>query len=222
MRWNFAPTKILSSPTTFGFSKYDAKYWAIHWPIVVDNLLAASCQTPKQKLVFCDNLYAYVPGRDTSPSMTKTVLPSLNIPGVRALIQNKFKEKMNERTSRFHCRCEWCRLFGPGITNLSFLGDTFTKAIVSGSSNKRPLVIGSCKNMHDFAPRNISPTHHMLLELIAVLTAGSGNAHIPSKARRRRKFPMTSPELLLSTKLQRYWSCMEDGLVVSWVWWIPS
>ncbi|KAG7353214.1 hypothetical protein IV203_009263 [Nitzschia inconspicua] len=50
--------------------------------------------------------------------------------------------------------------FGPGITNLSFLGDTFTKAIVSGSSTG-PLLIGSCKICMTFASRKISPTRKL-------------------------------------------------------------
>ena len=39
--------------------------------------------------------------------------------------------------------------FGPGVTQFSFLGDTFTKAIVSGKS--RPLAIASAKKVHDCA-----------------------------------------------------------------------
>lgn len=44
-----------------GFQQYERKYWATHWPIVIDNLLAAvvaDVANPK-KLVFCDNIYAY-------------------------------------------------------------------------------------------------------------------------------------------------------------------
>ena len=42
--------------STLGVSKYEAKHWAKEWPLIVDNLLAASSQSPDQKFVFCDNL----------------------------------------------------------------------------------------------------------------------------------------------------------------------
>jgi nucleoside-diphosphate-sugar epimerase len=132
--------------STIGFTKYETKYWAEHWPVVVDNLLAASSQTPGQKLIFCDNLYAYVPGVNISPT-SKTVSPSLNSkPGVRALLRNKFQDRMNKRPDSISV-VGGADFFGPGITNLSFFGDTFTKPIVSGKS--MPLMIGSKNKMHD-------------------------------------------------------------------------
>ena len=134
--------------STLGVSKYEAKHWAKEWPLIVDNLLAASSQQPQQKFVFCDNLYAYGAGRNLSPS-SKLVEPSLKTkPAIRSLIHSKLQSRMDENPDSISV-VGGSDFFGPGVTNFSFLGDTFTKAIVSGKS--RPLAIGSATKVHDCA-----------------------------------------------------------------------
>lgn len=65
--------------SSIGFPHYTTKYWAEHWPIVVDNLLEAVQKgDKKKKLVFCDNLYAYGnPAPDPIRTDTKLVKASL-------------------------------------------------------------------------------------------------------------------------------------------------
>jgi nucleoside-diphosphate-sugar epimerase len=129
-----------------GFAQYEAKYWADHWPIVVDNLLAGSSQKQGQKLIFCDNLYAYGPG---NVSLRSTTVPpsTKSKPGVRALIRSKFQDRMDGDPSSIAV-IGAADFFGPGITKVSMLGDTFTKAIVNGKP--RPLIFGSSNKIHDF------------------------------------------------------------------------
>lgn len=131
-----------------GFSRYEAKYWAKHWPIVVDNLLEASLQKAGQKLVFCDNLYAYGPSRNISPN-SPTVAPGKRTkPAVRAMMRQKFEKRMAENPESITI-VGGADFFGPYVTDTSFLGDTFTKVIVQGKP--APICIGSGSVIHDFA-----------------------------------------------------------------------
>lgn len=130
-----------------GFPKYERKYWAKHWPVIVDNLLAGSSQTKNQKLVFCDNLYAYGPNQNISPS-THTVPPSTKSkPAIRAMLREKLQARMEENPDSITV-VGGADFFGPPITDTGFLGDTFTKPILSG--NAKPIAIGSSDVIHDF------------------------------------------------------------------------
>ena len=132
-----------------GFPQYERKYWAKHWPIVVDNLLAASSQKKSQKFVFCDNLYAYGHSHSSPISVsTQTVPPSdKSKPAIRAKLRQKFQARMDKHPESIAV-VGGADFFGPGVTNASFLGDTFTKAIVEEKS--KPLAIGSADVIHDF------------------------------------------------------------------------
>lgn len=130
-----------------GFARYKVKYWAKHWPVVVDNLLAATSQRPEQKLIFCDNLYAYGASTNISPS-SPIVPPSYKSkPGVRVCIRQKLAERMKEKPASITV-VGGADFFGPYVTNASFLGDTFTKSIVEGKP--APLCFGSSSVVHDF------------------------------------------------------------------------
>ena len=129
-----------------GFPRYERKYWAKHWPVTVDNLLAASSQFPNQKLVFCDNLYAYGPGEGVSPS-SKIVKASIKSkPGIRAMLRSKFEARINKKPESITI-VGGADFFGPLVTDKSFLGDTFTKKIIDG---EQPICIGSKDVIHDF------------------------------------------------------------------------
>ena len=136
-----------------GFPKYERKYWAKHWPIVVDNLLEASSQHDGQKFVFCDNLYAYGATTNMSPS-TRTTSPTTvqaslkSKPSIRASLWTKFEQRMSTKPQYPISIVGGSDFFGPGVTNTSFLGDTFTKNILTGK--ERPIAIGSCTKIHDF------------------------------------------------------------------------
>ena len=127
-----------------GFEQYERKYWAEHWPLVVDNLLSA-LEDGDRKLVFCDNLYAYGNPKVPITTATPKIASGLHSkPAVRALLHEKFQSHP-----------AWNRIailgasdfFGPGLDQKSFLGDTVTGKIVVGST---PLVVGRKDCIHDF------------------------------------------------------------------------
>jgi nucleoside-diphosphate-sugar epimerase len=133
--------------STIGFAKYERKYWAKYWPVVVENLLAGSSQQAHQKLVFCDNLYAHG-GNTNISTKTKTVAPSTKSkPAVRALIRPFFQERMDANPNSIVV-VGGADFFGEFVTQTSFLGDTFTKAIIEGKP--APIAVGSASVVHDF------------------------------------------------------------------------
>jgi len=123
------------------------KYWAKHWPVVVDNLLLASSQKEGQKLVFCDNLYAYGPTTNISPSSSIISASDRSKPGIRVHLRNKLQQRMNDKPESIAV-VGGADFFGPYVTNASFLGDTITKAIVEGKPS--PICLGSSSVIHDF------------------------------------------------------------------------
>lgn len=131
-----------------GFPKYETKYWAKQWPIVVDNLLEATKLNKGQKLIFCDNLYAYGATTNISPDQTSMVPPSTKSkPAIRSMLRQKFQERMKEAPNSIVV-VGGADFFGPYVTSSSFLGDTFTKAIVEGKP--APICVGSNSVIHDF------------------------------------------------------------------------
>jgi nucleoside-diphosphate-sugar epimerase len=129
---------------TVGFTQYESKYWAKHWPVVVDNLLAVTNES--RPLVFCDNLYAYGPCTNISPS-SPAVSPSTNSkPAIRALLHQKFQGRMDTLPKSIVV-VGGADFFGSGVTNMSFLGDTFVGKMVRGN---KPLAIGTVDATHDF------------------------------------------------------------------------
>jgi nucleoside-diphosphate-sugar epimerase len=127
-----------------GFPQYEAKYWAKHWPIVVDNLLEVTSST--RPLIFCDNLYAYGPKTNITTS-TETVPPSLNSkPGVRATIRQSFQKRM-ESDPESIAVVGGADFFGPRLEGKTMMGDTFFGKIVAG---EKPIALGSASVKHDF------------------------------------------------------------------------
>ena len=145
-----------------GFHKYQAKYWAAHWPTVVQNLLSAVQEANttqktttrrhgwQQRLVFCDNLYAHGAGHATaiSTSTTSTVPASLTRgkPHARSWMRQVFARHMKEHAGTLTV-VGGSDFFGPHVTDTSFLGDTITGKIVT---NQPALAIGSVQHIHDF------------------------------------------------------------------------
>jgi nucleoside-diphosphate-sugar epimerase len=141
--------------STLGFARYERKYWAEHWPIVVDNLLAATLQDEnnKKKLVFCDNLYAYGPTTNISPRNTSVVPPSKKSkPAIRSLLRSKLQSHMNDHPGTVTV-VGGADFFGAPVMATSFYGDTLTGQIVdaalSGSKKPSALIIGSPNKIHD-------------------------------------------------------------------------
>lgn len=134
-----------------GFHKYQAKYWAKHFPIVMEHLLEATIQGGrKRRFVFCDNLYAYGAGHETPISpQTPTVTPSLrgSKPQVRSQLRQTLVAHMKEYPGTVAV-VGGSDFFGPHVTNTSFLGDTFTAKIVRADGS--PMAVGSATTVHDF------------------------------------------------------------------------
>ena len=130
-----------------GFHKYETKYWAVHWPLVVDNLLnAIVAGDKKRQLIFCDNLYAYIPGEKINENSPRTA-PSLKTkPAIRSLIRGKFEKHMAEHPGTLTVLGA-ADFFGPHVTASSTLGDIMTGKIMEGQS---PLALCSATKIHDF------------------------------------------------------------------------
>ena len=134
---------------TIGFARYERKYWATHWPPIVDNLLSVVTKESGKKLIFCDNLYSYGnPAPDAvSTQQTTFVTPSLKSkPAIRALLRQKFQHHMEKCPGQVTV-VGASDFFGPHLTQVSFLGDTFIGKMVEGQT---PLAIGSANCIHDF------------------------------------------------------------------------
>lgn len=129
-----------------GFHQYERRYWAEHWPVVVDNLLAAT--GGDKKLVFCDNLYAY---GNPQPEALSTASPRVEAglkskPAVRSLLHDRFEAHMKAHPGTVAVIAS-SDFFGPYITDKSFLGDGMMGKIVRG---EKPMAMGSCDVVHDF------------------------------------------------------------------------
>lgn len=130
---------------TVGFAQYEAKYWAKHWPTVVQNLLQVTNES--KPLVFCDNLYAYGPGTNISPLSSSTVEPcTKSKPAIRAMMRQTFQQRMSESPKSLVV-VGGSDFFGPGVTMQSFLGDTFVGNMING---KKPMAVGTADVIHDF------------------------------------------------------------------------
>lgn len=128
-----------------GLPCYEVKSWAKHWPTMVDNLLE-STSNASARLVFCDNLYAYGPGTDISPSTPPIEANLESKPAIRALLRQKFEARMKEDPSSIAV-VGGADFFGPHATSKSFLGDFFWDALLNGTN---PLAIGSADVLHTY------------------------------------------------------------------------
>jgi nucleoside-diphosphate-sugar epimerase len=129
-----------------GFVQYERKYWASHWPRVVENLLQVCRQD--RSLIFCDNIYAYGTDHDTIRRSSSLVPPSFTSkPGIRTHLHTMFSRHMKDYPGTVTVLGS-ADFFGPGVGEKSVLGDNFTGKIVQG---QKPLAIGSVSHVHDFA-----------------------------------------------------------------------
>mmetsp|Transcript_51537 Transcript_51537/g.124426 ORF Transcript_51537/g.124426 Transcript_51537/m.124426 type:complete len:337 (+) Transcript_51537:538-1548(+) len=137
--------------STIGFAQYEAKIWAERWPAVVENLLEGSSQLDGQKLVFCDNLYAYGSpgsGAKISPSTPLVKATLKTKPGIRTIIHSMLQDRMDQDPSHPVVVVGGSDFFGPNVTASSFYGNTFTRPIVENLKTK-PICIGSSSVIHD-------------------------------------------------------------------------
>jgi nucleoside-diphosphate-sugar epimerase len=139
-----------------GFVRYERKYWAEHWPIVVKNLLSAVImnESKTKKLVFCDNIYSYGSGINISPKTTTPVNASTGSKrAIRSMIRQMFENHMKEHPGTVSV-VGGSDCFGPNYRGTSWLGDTVTLKIVEaalkGRKSSSVMVLGSCDVVHDF------------------------------------------------------------------------
>ena len=127
-----------------GFPQYEAKYWAVHWPIVVENLLQVTSST--RPLIFCDNLYAYGSTTNISPT-SKTVAPSpKSKPGIRAMMRETFQKRL-QSDPRSLVVVGGSDFFGPRLEGKSMLVVSVLSAI---AAKRTASVFGSATVKHDF------------------------------------------------------------------------
>jgi nucleoside-diphosphate-sugar epimerase len=145
-----------------GFLQYQVKYWATHWPVVVENLLQVTSSA--RPLIFCDNIYAYGPTTNISTA-TKTVAPSLKSkPGIRATLRQSFENRMKSDPMSIAV-VGGAEFFGPRNEGKTFLGDPFLGNMVEG---KKPMAMGSDTCKHDYC---YAPDFAYALYLVAAETA---------------------------------------------------
>jgi nucleoside-diphosphate-sugar epimerase len=127
-----------------GFPEYEIKYWAAHWPVVVENLLQVTSST--RPLIFCDNLYAYGSTTNISPT-SKTVAPSpKSKPGIRAMMRETFQKRM-QSDPRSLVVVGGADFFGPRLEGKSMLGELVLSAI---AAKRKASAFGSATVKHDF------------------------------------------------------------------------
>ena len=132
--------------SSVGFVQYEQKYWAEHWPKVVDNLLAVT--SVDRPLIFCDNLYAYGNPKTPINTSTETIPAGMETkPNIRAMMRAKFTERMKEAPGSIVV-VGGADIFGPHIDDAkSHLGGTMVAKMVAG---KRPTCLVSRTILHDF------------------------------------------------------------------------
>jgi len=131
-----------------GFPQYEAKYWAKHWPKIVDNLLHTIRESNgSKKLIFCDNLYAYGAGENLRPDGARIPASLKTKPAIRATMHNLFRQHMQDYPGTLTA-VGASDFFGPHVTSNGFLGDTLTGKIVVDEAS--PLAIGRVDVVHDF------------------------------------------------------------------------
>ena len=127
-----------------GFPEYEVKYWATHWPTVVENLLQVTSST--RPLIFCDNLYAYGATTNISPA-TKTVTPSpKSKPGIRAMMRETFEKRM-QSDPRSLVVVGGADFFGPRLEGKSMLGELVLASI---AAKRKASAFASATVKHDF------------------------------------------------------------------------
>jgi len=149
--------------SAIGFPVYEAKYWAKHWPVVVDNLLQAT--GAQKRLVFCDNLYAFKVGKDQGPVSPRSDEVEASLkgkPNIRALLHNKIRKHMEQNPGTVAV-VGGADFFGPHITNVSSLGDVVPGKIVAGGS---PSKFSSFTKAHCSQAPPRAASHHLLVSYL--------------------------------------------------------
>ena len=126
-----------------GFQKYERKYWAKYWPVVMEGLLEATGST--KKLVYCDNIYAYGPGTKISPQTLRVPASNKGKPSVRAKLHQMIQEHMAKNPGTVTV-VGGADFLGPHADN-TVLGQVVIGKIVKDES---AMAIGSCSVIHDF------------------------------------------------------------------------
>jgi nucleoside-diphosphate-sugar epimerase len=131
-----------------GFHRDEQKYWVEHWPIVLENLLAAvkpdatNGSMQKKRLVFCDNLYAYSSGENISPMSSTVASSNKSMPVVRAKVREMMVQHMAQYPGTFTA-VGGADFFGPHVADK----DTVAGKNAQGES---ALATGSVSVVEDF------------------------------------------------------------------------
>lgn len=123
---------------------YRVKVWQAHWPVVMDNVIAA-CKKHKTKLVFFDNIYLY----DKNQLSPMTEETPVNPPGEKGKVRAKIAQQLMDETKAGNMKALIARaadFYGPGINN-SLLNETVVKSLKRG---KKANWFCSVNYLHNF------------------------------------------------------------------------
>lgn len=128
-----------------GLHKHSRRYWARHWPVILENLLTATGST--KRLVFCDDLLAYGADeeKDVSPNDSEPLRGSLrNKPEIRALLRAMMKQHMTQYPGTLTV-IGASDLFGPHVTD-----SVMMRSIVDPIVRYKAPVLVRPTVLHDF------------------------------------------------------------------------
>jgi nucleoside-diphosphate-sugar epimerase len=124
---------------------YRARVWEAHWPVIMDNVIAA-CRASGSKLVFFDNIYMYDRAHLSPMDEDTPVRPSSRKGAVRAAIADALLSAVRRGDlAGLIARC--ADFYGPGRLSTSVLTHTVFERLAAGKPAQWLL---SAEHIHSF------------------------------------------------------------------------
>ncbi|MFW6309950.1 MAG: NAD-dependent epimerase/dehydratase family protein [Prolixibacteraceae bacterium] len=123
---------------------YRIKIWQVHWPVIMDNVIAA-CKKHRTKLVFFDNMYLY----DKTQLNPMTEETNVNPPGAKGKVRAQIAGKLMDEVKAGNIEALIARaadFYGPGIEN-SLLNEAVVKNL---KKRKKANWFSSVDHLHNF------------------------------------------------------------------------
>ena len=123
---------------------YRIKVWQVHWPMIMDNVIAA-CKKHHTKLVFFDNIYLY----DKTQLNPMTEETDVNPPSAKGKVRAQIAGKLMDEVKVGNIEALIARaadFYGPGIAN-SLLNEAVVKNL---KKRKKANWFRSVDHLHNF------------------------------------------------------------------------
>lgn len=123
---------------------YRIKVWQIHWPMIMNNVIAA-CRKHQTKLVFFDNMYLY----DKTQLNPMTEETAVNPPSAKGKVRAEIAGKLMDESKAGNIKALIARaadFYGPGIEN-SLLNEAVVKNL---KKRKKANWFSSVDHLHNF------------------------------------------------------------------------